>query len=545
MVVRLPPGPISPDLQDHCSQLLPDHPASLVWEKHKQHLEPEAVRIPQSGRLKQGSSGESTGMPAPQSSCSIEAPASSSPHHFEAPAFSSPHHFKAPASSSPHHFEAPAFSSPHHFEAIASRSPHHFEAPASRNPHHFEAPASRSPLHFEAPASSSPHHFEAPASSSPHHFEAPASSSPHHFEAPASSSPHLLTKNCVMPMKSEESPVICNEEPRRELGCEESPVVCNEEPRRPLRCPQESTVSIAASSSWTVSALIQYLHDAVLPLLPPASSGSSAVSATACVPATEYGGWKYPPHLIRYWYQGLSPSEDRSRNNMLRKRKYGDASGRGADYRQGCDSSVRMMSTSAADHDHDHDEGVHMKAGCVDGHVHELGLDNTVTRLGHAVEAAAIAHISQDVMANRCRVSKEEIVLDVPRQLLAKEGSVTEGLSVTAKGLPGMGPRPLRDGSCNGCKSREGGALVNTSGGFISPDTEVRYEEWSDWLDYTMGQVLEVLGGRAEGRGVEAGEEWKCNFCDFRAKEQNKDQGVLRENNSKAIMCTWKSTSCS
>ena len=83
-------------------------------------------------------------------------------------------------------------------------------------------------------------------------------------------------------------------------------------------------------------------------------------------------------------------------------------------------------------------------------------------------------------------------------------------------------------------------------GGFLSPDIEIRYEEWQPWLDATWERLIEVLSGREKGTGVEFSEDvWKCTFCKF--KQGAKTQAVMEvkgegegEVTIKPIVCTWK-----
>ena len=79
----------------------------------------------------------------------------------------------------------------------------------------------------------------------------------------------------------------------------------------------------------------------------------------------------------------------------------------------------------------------------------------------------------------------------------------------------------------------------------------MRHEEWSAWLDYKIGELIDVLAGRASGRGVEEGEQWKCRYCAFRPSAQGPDeaapgrgvdgdmQGLWGAGDDVGFACTW------
>lgn len=79
--------------------------------------------------------------------------------------------------------------------------------------------------------------------------------------------------------------------------------------------------------------------------------------------------------------------------------------------------------------------------------------------------------------------------------------------------------------------------------------TQVRHEEWSSWLDYKIGELIDVLAGKASGRGVEEGEQWKCRYCAFRPSAQQGPvtcgggggyvQGVEEADDDAGLTCTW------
>ena len=76
---------------------------------------------------------------------------------------------------------------------------------------------------------------------------------------------------------------------------------------------------------------------------------------------------------------------------------------------------------------------------------------------------------------------------------------------------------------------------------------QVRHEEWSSWLDYKIGELIDVLAGRASGHGVEEGEQWKCRYCAFRPSAQGPDEaasgrgegGDWGAGDDVGVACTW------